>query len=239
MEYEPGLLWLTGMEVINHHTLSDFRIEHGAALTDLFTQMLVVLSDAGLVNLRLVAHDGVDSFRREATLREELEQARRLVEEDPQAEGRRQQAPAGCAKAGQEGVCRRTALDPVFGPEDVHMLSIGTGEPQYYAKPGPTDYGLLWWGPRLLDVAGGTQSQGAHFQAEYLIMAPRPPSTITRNSDKPYSRPLGRPTIRSKKLSSSSYRRGMKRLDITHNPETDEPLGPLFAGAPFAKMTQF
>jgi transposase len=103
MEYEPGLLWLTGMEVINHHTLSDFRIEHREALTDLFTQILVVLSDAGLVKMRLVAHDGtkiraqagVDSFRREATLREKLEAARQLVEEDPQAEGggsRRQRA---------------------------------------------------------------------------------------------------------------------------------------------------
>lgn len=103
MEYEPGLMWLSGMEVINHHTLSDFRIDHGKALTDLFTQMLVVLSDAGLVKVRLVAHDGtkiraqagVDSFRREATLREKLEQARQLVEEDPQADGggnKRQQA---------------------------------------------------------------------------------------------------------------------------------------------------
>jgi len=101
-EYEPGLMWLTGMEVINHHSLSDFRIDHGEALTDLFTQMLVVLSDAGLVKLRLVAHDGtkiraqagVDSFRREATLREKLAQARQLVEEDPQADGgnKRQQA---------------------------------------------------------------------------------------------------------------------------------------------------
>jgi transposase len=95
MEYEPGLMWLSGMEVINHHTLSDFRIDHGEALTDLFTQMLVVLSEAGLVKVRLVAHDGtkiraqagVDSFRREATLREKLEQARKLVEEDPQADG--------------------------------------------------------------------------------------------------------------------------------------------------------
>ena len=95
MEYEPGLQWLTGMQVINHHTLSDFRIEHGEALTDLFTQMLVVLSDAGLVQMRLVAHDGtkiraqagVDSFRREATLRQKLEAARQLVEEDPQSDG--------------------------------------------------------------------------------------------------------------------------------------------------------
>lgn len=95
MEYEPGLMWLTGMEVINHHTLSDFRMEHGEALTDLFAQILVVLSDAGLVKMQLVAHDGTkiraqagaDSFRREASIREKLEAARRLVEEDPRAEG--------------------------------------------------------------------------------------------------------------------------------------------------------
>jgi hypothetical protein len=65
--------------------------------------MLVVLSDAGLVKMQLVAHDGTkirtqagaDSFRREATLREKLEAARRLVKEDPQADGggnQRQQA---------------------------------------------------------------------------------------------------------------------------------------------------
>jgi transposase len=103
MEYEPGLLWLTGMQVINHHSLSDFRIEPGEALTDLFAQTLVVLSDAGLVKMGLVAHDGTkiraqagaDSFRREATLHDKLEAARQVVEEDPQAEGggnRRQQA---------------------------------------------------------------------------------------------------------------------------------------------------
>ena len=26
--YEPGCQWLTGMEGVNHHTLSDFRVEH-------------------------------------------------------------------------------------------------------------------------------------------------------------------------------------------------------------------
>ena len=102
MEYEPGLMWLAGMQVINHHTLSDFRIDHGKALTNLFAQLLVVMDEAGLVRMRLVAHDGtkiraqagVDSFRREATLQEKLEQARKLVEEDPQSEGgnKRQQA---------------------------------------------------------------------------------------------------------------------------------------------------
>jgi hypothetical protein len=93
--------------------LSDFRIGHGEALTELFTQILVALTDAGLVKMNLVAHDGtkiraqagVDSFRREKTLREKLEQARQLVEEDPQAEGggsRRQQAAQQRARREQK-----------------------------------------------------------------------------------------------------------------------------------------
>jgi hypothetical protein len=62
----------------------------------------VALSEAGLVKMELVAHDGtkiraqagIDSFRREETLREKLSQARRVVEEDPNGEvgNKRQQA---------------------------------------------------------------------------------------------------------------------------------------------------
>jgi len=49
-------------------------------------------------------------------------------------------------------VCRRPNLDPLFGPEDIYMLSVGTGEPRYYAKPGPTDDGLL---PAQLIISAG------------------------------------------------------------------------------------
>ena len=35
IEYEPGFEWLTGLRPINHHTLSDFRVGHGAALQEL------------------------------------------------------------------------------------------------------------------------------------------------------------------------------------------------------------
>src|SRR5678816_891811 len=31
-EYEPGCQWLTGMGTVNHHTLSDFRVEHKEGL---------------------------------------------------------------------------------------------------------------------------------------------------------------------------------------------------------------
>jgi transposase len=42
--YHPAYQWLTGCEVINHHTLSDFRIQHQEALDALFALVLGVLS---------------------------------------------------------------------------------------------------------------------------------------------------------------------------------------------------
>jgi len=96
MEHEPGLLWLSGIGKVNHHTLSDFRVEHKAALDDLFGQLLGLLESEGYVKLDRVMHDGTkiraqggaDSFRREGTLERHLERARQLVEEmgDPREE---------------------------------------------------------------------------------------------------------------------------------------------------------
>jgi len=58
MEHEPGLQWLSGMEVVNHHTLSDFRIAHGEALQNLMEQVIGVLLSEGLVGLERVTQDG-------------------------------------------------------------------------------------------------------------------------------------------------------------------------------------
>jgi transposase len=92
-EYDPAYQWLTGLEVINHHTLSDFRVQHGKALDELFVQVLGVLSHEGLITLERVMHDGVKveacaadkSFRRQATLERHLESARQVVEEMKEA----------------------------------------------------------------------------------------------------------------------------------------------------------
>jgi len=86
-EYHPAYQWLTGLEAVNHHTLSDFRVQHQAALDELFAQVLGVLSSDGLITLERVMHDGTKvkalasgkSFRREARLRQHLEQARERV----------------------------------------------------------------------------------------------------------------------------------------------------------------
>jgi len=76
------------METINHHSLSDFRVEHDAALRDLFTQVLGVLSAEGLITLERVTQDGTriracasgNTFRREETLRGHLKLAEQQVE---------------------------------------------------------------------------------------------------------------------------------------------------------------
>lgn len=86
--YEPAFQWLCGLGEINHHTLSDFRVDHDKSLRELFVQVLGVLSSEGLVSLERVMHDGTrikacagaDSFRREERLREHLEAARKQVE---------------------------------------------------------------------------------------------------------------------------------------------------------------
>jgi transposase len=56
--YDPAYQWLTGLEAVNYHTLSDFRVEHQEGLEALFIQVLGVLSQAGWVGLQRVIHDG-------------------------------------------------------------------------------------------------------------------------------------------------------------------------------------
>jgi transposase len=105
MEWEPGLQWLSGLEKINHHTRSDFRVDHKQALDELFAQLLAMLENAGIVSLEQVMHDGskiralagADTMRRRKTLEERLKQAREVSAQmgDSQAEGsgnRRRQA---------------------------------------------------------------------------------------------------------------------------------------------------
>jgi transposase len=43
-ECDPVFQWLTGMEIINYHTLSDFRIDHKENLDQLFVQTLGIMS---------------------------------------------------------------------------------------------------------------------------------------------------------------------------------------------------
>lgn len=95
-EYHPAYQWLTGLEVVNYHTLADFRIRHQKALDQLFIDVLGVLSHEGLITLERVMHDGTKvkacasdkSFHRRATLQDHLRLAREQVEQmgDPESE---------------------------------------------------------------------------------------------------------------------------------------------------------
>jgi transposase len=99
--------WILGGVSVNHHSLSDFRVQHGEFLDGVLTQSVAVLMKQGLVRLNRVSQDGIRvrasagaaSFRRqpslERCLQEAKEQVKRLREElerDPEATNRRQTA---------------------------------------------------------------------------------------------------------------------------------------------------
>lgn len=57
-EWEPGFEWLTGLQKVNHHTLSDFRVKRGEEMKQLFGQVLTMLLMQNLITLERVAVDG-------------------------------------------------------------------------------------------------------------------------------------------------------------------------------------
>jgi transposase len=79
--------WLRGGVSVNHHTLSDFRVDHQGALDGLLTQSIATLRHGGIVTMARVAHDGTrvrgsagaGSFRREGTLQDCWREARKQV----------------------------------------------------------------------------------------------------------------------------------------------------------------
>jgi transposase len=87
-EYDPAYQWLTGMESISAHTLSDFRVTHAEELQGLFVETLGLLSSEGLITLERVMQDGTkvrawaspSGFRSKKRIEQYLEQARKAVE---------------------------------------------------------------------------------------------------------------------------------------------------------------
>src|SRR3954449_163409 len=106
-DHHNAFRWLAGGVAINHHTLSDFRVDEVDFLDRVLTHSVAVLREQDLVDLNRVAQDGMRvrasagaaSFHRRGTLEEHLreaqDQVRRLKQEldhDPAAPGRRQAA---------------------------------------------------------------------------------------------------------------------------------------------------
>jgi transposase len=75
--------WIVGDLEVGHHALSLFRVEHGAALDELMTDILASLLHKGVLSLDVVAQDGIriraaataPSFRRYESLLQCREQA--------------------------------------------------------------------------------------------------------------------------------------------------------------------
>jgi transposase len=87
-EDSAAFRWLCGGVGVNHRLLSDFRTDHGAALDELFTQVIASLVDKDIVHVSRVSQDGVrvrvsagaGSFRREERLEQLLNDARQHVD---------------------------------------------------------------------------------------------------------------------------------------------------------------
>jgi transposase len=113
-EESDAYRWICGGVSVNHHTLSDFRVAHEAALDELMTQVLGALMHGGLVTLRRVAQDGMrvrasagaKSYRRERSLRECLRHARQQVRDV-----KRQLASEGGATTRREAAARVRAVE--------------------------------------------------------------------------------------------------------------------------------
>ena len=88
-EESAAFRWLCGGVTVNHRLLSDFRGDHGAALDELFTQVMASLVDKEVVSVSRVSQDGVrvrvsagaGSFRREERLQKLLAESKQHVEE--------------------------------------------------------------------------------------------------------------------------------------------------------------
>jgi transposase len=87
-ERDLAYMWICGGVGVNHHLLSDFRALHGDVLDQLLTDTVATLLHQGLVKLEVVAQDGMrvrahaggSSFRRQPTLERCREEARQQVQ---------------------------------------------------------------------------------------------------------------------------------------------------------------
>jgi transposase len=115
-EESAAFRWMCGGVGVNHRLLSDFRVDHGEALDQLFTQVIASLVDKGLVQVSRISQDGVrvrvtagaGSFRREERLQKLLEETQQHVEElrkqleNPETSGGNvEQTKSGAATCGQ------------------------------------------------------------------------------------------------------------------------------------------
>lgn len=123
--------WLCGdLDPLNHHTLGDFRVGHGAALDELFTRLIATLVGQGLVKVSRISQDGTrvracagsSSFRRKERLKkllaeaaEQVRQVKALLDDPASSAGlgaKRKAAKRRAAREREERVARAIAQLP-------------------------------------------------------------------------------------------------------------------------------
>jgi hypothetical protein len=115
----PALRWLGGNQIINYHTLADFRVGHKEALEELFAQFLVLLEEEGVLDLSTILHDGTKiqavagrrSYHRRKTLEKRLRAARKVMREldrraEQESEGMEEKRAGAQRRAARESVDR-------------------------------------------------------------------------------------------------------------------------------------
>jgi transposase len=149
-EAHDAYRWLCGGVQVNHHTVSDFRTDHGEALDELLSVSIASLMAAGVVKLKQVAQDGVrvranagaGSFRRKEKLEGYLDAARAEVarlkvelEADPaQAERAREAARRRAAHERQARLEKALARMP-----EIEAIKQRQGKKPEQARASMTD----------------------------------------------------------------------------------------------------
>jgi transposase len=88
-ESDAAYQWLCGGITVNHRTLGEFRVGNGELLNRLLAQSVVALAAEGLIDLDMLAQDGVrvrasagaSSFRRRPTLEQKIAEAKVILAE--------------------------------------------------------------------------------------------------------------------------------------------------------------
>ena len=164
--------WLCGGVAVNHHTLSDFRVQYEAALDGLFTQTIVALISQDLITVEQLSQDGMrvrasagsSSFRRRQTL-ERLQAAAqahvaRVKDELDSADDTAARLKAARQRAAQEKLARIDAALAVL-PELEAIKQNPTGKPsrRQEARVSTTDVEA-----RRMKMPGGAIQPGYNVQ---------------------------------------------------------------------------
>ena len=194
--------WLCGGVSVNHHTLSDFRVGCADLLDRLLAEHLAALAKTGLVDLDILAQDGVRirasagaaSFRRAATLDQHLAMAQAVVDElkreaDPEASNRRiRAAKERAARERSERVqAAQKALDDIKRQREEREHKRGNGKKPKEPRASTTDPNA-----RVLKMADGGFRPGYNVQVSSAAGKPIVVGIEVRNigSDRGLLRPM-------------------------------------------------